>query len=140
MIRLPEAGPKGTGLASAAPLPYFTSMGFFSRMSPVRAYKDLRLFLAARQPYELGFLALAMLVTGFFVYGFVHDSYVEPVYKRDIVYVQQWTLDRTDAQIKAQQAIDAPIKAAQIKAQEEREAKRRAEFKKLDDQLTKYGL
>ncbi len=31
-------------------------------------------------------------------------------------------------------------KAAQIKAQEEREAKRRAEFKKLDDQLTKYGL
>lgn len=140
MIRRAARAPKGTGLACAAPLPYFRPMGFFSRMSPVRAYKDLRVFLATRQPYELGFLALAMLVTGFFVYAFAHDSYEEPAYKRNIVYVQQWTLDRTDAQIRAQQAIDGPIKAAQLKAQAEREAKNRAAFKKLDDRLTKYGL
>lgn len=140
MTRTATDAAKGTGLACAAPISYFTSMGFFSRMSPVRAYKDLRLFLVAREPYELGFLALAMLVTGFFVYAFAHDSDEEPAYKRDIIYVQQWTLDRTDAQIRAQQAIDAPIKAAQIKAQAEREAKNRAAFKKLDDQLTKYGL
>lgn len=128
------------GLARAAPHPYFRAMPFFSRMSPVRAYKDLRQFLAAREPYELGFLVLAMAITGFFVYAFAHDSYVEPAYKRDIIYVQQWRLDRTDAQIRAQQAIDAPIKAAQIKAEQDRQERNRAEFRKLDDRLKAYGL
>ena len=54
---------------------YLCAMGSFSRFSPVRAYRDLRLFLRGRQPYELGFLALAMLVTGFLIYAFSKDSY-----------------------------------------------------------------
>lgn len=115
-------------------------MQFFSRMSPVRAYKDLRQFLAAREPYELGFLVLAMAITGFFVYAFAHDSRAEPTYKRNIVYVQQWPASRTDAEIRAQQRIDAPIKAARMKEIADAEAKRRAEFKKLDDQLSGWGL
>ena len=127
-------------LALPVPSPYFSAMNFFSRMSPWRAYKDLRAFLATRERYELGFLALAMGITGFLVYAFAHDSYVEPVYKRDIVYVQQWSADRTDAQIRAQQAIDAPIKAKQmVEAQAARE-KKQAEFKKVDDQLSRWGL
>ena len=39
-------------------------MPFLSRMSPIRAYKDLRLFLQGRQPYELGFFALSVVITG----------------------------------------------------------------------------
>jgi len=115
-------------------------MSFFSRMSPLRAYKDLRDFLATRERYELGFLALAMGITGFLVYAFAHDSYVEPVYKRDIVYVQQWSADRTDAQIRAQQAIDAPIKAKQMAEAQAAREKKQAEFKKVDDQLSRWGL
>jgi hypothetical protein len=115
-------------------------MNFFSRMSPWRAYKDLRQFLASRERYELGFLALAMAVTGFLVYAFAHDSPAEPVYKRDIVYVQQWTADRTDAQIRAQQAIDAPIKAKRLAEVQAAREKQQAEFKKLDDRLSRWGL
>ena len=58
-------------------------MQFFARLSPLRAYQDLRVFLAQRQPYELGFLVLAMAITAILVWAFVKDSYREPVYKPD---------------------------------------------------------
>ncbi len=115
-------------------------MDFFGRMSPLRAYRDLRLFLAGRETYELGFLAAAMLITGFFIYAFAKDSAVEPTYKRDIVYVQQWRADRTEAQIRAQQAIDAPIKAKAMAEQKAAQEKRQAGFKKMDDALSRWGL
>lgn len=115
-------------------------MQYFSRLSPVRAYLDLRRFLATRERYELGFLALSVAITGFLIFAFARDSRVERPYKRDIVYVQQWSADRTDAEIKAQQAIDAPIKAKRLKAEADaREAKRQS-FKKMDDAMKRWGL
>jgi hypothetical protein len=115
-------------------------MEFFSRFAPVRAYRDLRRFLAGRQPHELGFLLLAMVITTFFVYAFARDSHVERAYKPNIIYVEQWTADRSDDQIRAQQKIDAVAKAkrmAEIKAAQD---KKRAEFKKVDDALEKWGI
>jgi hypothetical protein len=119
---------------------YLCAMGSFSRFSPVRAYRDLRLFLRGRQPYELGFLALAMLVTGFLIYAFSKDSYAEREYRPNIVYVEQWPADRTDAQIVAQQKIDAPIKAARLAEQKKREEETRASFKRMDDKLKALGI
>jgi hypothetical protein len=115
-------------------------MQFFARLSPLRAYKDLRFFLAQRQPYELGFLALAMAVTGFFVWAFLKDSYREPVYKPEIIYVEQWTLNRTDAEIRAAQIVDQAKKEKRLAAEKAFDEKKRASFKKLDDQMTKWGL
>lgn len=115
-------------------------MQFFRRLSPVRAYRDLRFFLAQRPPYEMGFLALAMVVTGFFVYGFVRDSNVAPAYKRDIIYVQQWRADRTDAEIRAQQKIDEPIKQKRLAAERARAEETRAMFRKMDNQMDRWGL
>lgn len=121
-------------------MPILTRMGFFSRFSPVRAYRDLRLFFSHRQPYELGFLALAMLVTGFLIYAFSKDSYAEREYRPNIVYVEQWPADRTDEQILAQQKVDAPIKAARIAEQKKREEETRASFKRMDDKLKAMGI
>lgn len=115
-------------------------MGFFDRFAPVRAYRDLRFFLSQRQPYELWFLVLAMLVTGFVIYAFARDSYAEPEYRPNIVYVEQWPADRTDAQIRAQQKIDAPIKAARMAEQKKREDETRASFKRMDDKLKALGI
>lgn len=128
------------GLASAAPLPYLGAMQFFARLSPVRAYKDLRFFLAQRHPYELGFLAAALAVTGFFLYAFMRSDYVPPVYQPHIIYVQQWRADRTDAQIKAQQAIDKVDQDKRIADQKAAEAKVKADYRKLDQSLSKWGL
>ena len=76
-------------------------MQFFARMSPLRAVRDLRLFLRQRQKHELIFLFLSIFITGLLLIGFAKDSKIEKEYRPNIVYVQQWTLDRTDAEIKA---------------------------------------
>ena len=104
------------------------------------AYRDLRFFLGNRQPHELWFLIAALMVTSFLVYAFARDSYAEPVYKPNIIYVEQWPADRTDAQIVAQQKIDAPIKAARLAEQKKREEETRASFKRLDDKLKAMGI
>ena len=115
-------------------------MNFFGRFFPFRAYQDLRLFLAQRQPYELGFLVLAMALTGFFIFAFARDSHVEPAYKPNIIYVQQWRADRTDAQIRAQQMIDQAAKQKRLAEQKTEQDKKRAEFQRLDNQLDKWGI
>jgi hypothetical protein len=115
-------------------------MGLFSRFSPITAYRDLRFFLSNRQPHELWFLIAALFVTSFLVYAFFKDSYVEPVYRRDIVYVEQWSADRTDAEIIKQQKIDAPIKAKALAEQKKREDASRAAWKRMDDKMTAMGL
>ncbi len=101
-------------------------MGLFSRFSPIVAYRDLRLFLSQRQPYELIFLVAALGVTSFLIYAFMKDSYVEQEYRPKIIYVEQWPADRTDAQIIAQQKA--------------REDAQRAAFKRLDDKLKAMGI
>ncbi|SEL68294.1 hypothetical protein SAMN05216382_2466 [Sphingomonas palmae] len=128
------------GLAAAGRTSYIREMQFFSRMSPVRAYRDLRFFLNQRQPYELWFLVLAVVITSTLIWAFAHDSYFEKEYKPNIIYVQQYRLDRTDAQIIAQQKIDQPaIDAARAK-QAAREEKLRQSFKKMDDAMNRLGL
>lgn len=115
-------------------------MPFLSRLSPIRAYKDLRSFLLGRERYELGFLILAVLLTGGFMFAFLRDSNVKPAYHPRIQYVQQWTLDRTDSQIRAQQVIDQAAKEKRLAGEHAEQAARQAEFKKLDDRLKGYGL
>lgn len=115
-------------------------MQFLARMSPLRAVRDLRLFLHQRQKHELVFLFLSVLMTGLLLIGFAKDSKVEKPYRPEIIYVQQWRLDRTDAEIIAQQAIDAPIKQKLIDEENQRRAELRASFQKVDDRLKKWGV
>ena len=107
-------------------------MGFFSRFAPIAAYRDLRLFFSQRGPFELLFVAAALGVTSFLIYAFMKDSYVEKEYRPKIIYVEQWPADRTDAEIIAQQKIDAPIKAKALAEQKAREDAQRESFKRLD--------
>jgi hypothetical protein len=115
-------------------------MQFIARFSPIRAYRDLRVFLADRRPYELGFLVLAVGITSFLMWAFMKDSYSPRVYRPNIIYVQQWTLDRTDAEIRAAQKVDQAAKDKRLAAEKIEIDKHRQEFKKLDDQMTKWGL
>ena len=115
-------------------------MGFFHRFSPTAAYRDLRGFLATRERYELGFLALAIAITSGLVFAFVGDSQVEVPYVAHITYVQQWRADRTDAEIKAQQVIDQAAREKQLAIDKAERAKSQAEFKRLDDKLKRMGI
>lgn len=115
-------------------------MRYLTRLSPLRAYQDLRLFFADRGPIELGFLVLAMTITLSLIYAFARDSSIEAEYRPNIIYVEQYTLDRTDAEIVAQQKIDQVAKRKRMAEIDKRNAERQASFKRLDDKLKSYGF
>jgi len=109
-------------------------------MSPIRAINDLRAFLSGRPPYEIVFLMAAIVITAFFIYLFARNDYGTPPYKPDIIYVEQWPANRTDAEIRAAQKIDQKVKAKRLAEEQAARDKKQAEFKKLDDALTRWGL
>lgn len=106
----------------------------------MHAIRDLRFFLSHRHPYELAFLGLALVVTMVIIAGFVRDSHIATPYQRNIIYVEQWRADRSEAEIKAQQKIDQAAKEVQQAEIERQEKQRQAEFKRLDDKLKAMGI
>ena len=104
------------------------------------AWGDLRYFFGQRQPHQIGFFCLAIGSAAAILGAFVIDSRFEPEYHRDIVYVEQWPASRTDAQIIAQQKIDAPIKARRLAAEKREADKRRESFRKVQDALDRWDL
>lgn len=128
------------GLVESRACAYLSPMQFFSRFSPVRAIRDLRFFLSQREPRDLGFPALAIAITGFFVYAFMRNDIPPEPYQPNIIYFKNYAANRTDAEIKAQQAIDKVEQDKRIAAQKAREEKLRSQFKKVDDAMNKMGL
>jgi len=124
----------------AACPPYLAAMNYFARFSPLRGIRDLRLYLAQRRPFELGFLALSVVVTSAVVAGFAHDSHADRVYRKNIIYVEQWPASRSDAEITAQQKIDQVIAHKKQAELEKLQKERQAEFKRLDDKLKAMGI
>jgi hypothetical protein len=108
--------------------------------SPLRAVRDLRIFLKLRHRYEPLFMLAAFIVTLLVVAAVFKDSYFEKEYRREIIYVQNWRADRSMAEILAQQKID---EAKRLKAEAEFKAradKRQREWKKVDDKLREWGI
>jgi len=115
-------------------------LAFLARMSPLRAIQDLRLFLSRRRPVELVFLLIAFMLTTLVIVGFVIDSRFERPYKRDIVYFESWPVTRSSEQIRAAQARDMAVRTKRDVTYEKRQADLKAQFKRLDDKLTKWGI
>ncbi|MBM3928407.1 MAG: hypothetical protein FJ335_08125 [Sphingomonadales bacterium] len=115
-------------------------MHYFARLSPLRAVQDLRLFLATRQKHELIFLFVSVTLTTLLIAGFIKDSRVEKPYKRDIVYVENWRADRSDAEIRAGQIRDMATRTKLDAMREKAMADRKASFQRVDDKLTSWGL
>lgn len=116
------------------------SVNYLRRFSPFRALRDLRLFLSHRQPYELWFLLLSIVITTTLMLVFMKDSKFDRPIKREITYFDSWALSRTDEEIIAQQQIDKVIRDKQRADYQARVAKRQAEFKKVDDAMERWGL
>lgn len=115
-------------------------MTFLKFFSPLAAWRDLRLFLATRRRHELWFMALSLAVTTLIIFVFFKDANFQKPYERNIIYVEQWPITRTDEQIRAQQKIDQAKKAIQLAELKKRREAKQAEFKRLDDKLEKWGF
>src|SRR3569623_1128571 len=90
-----------------AATPILVSMNFFRRVSPIKASSDLYSYVRRRRPHQIVFLTLAFALPFGMFQLFMYDTRIVRPYTRDIVYVQQWRADRTDAEILDQQMIDA---------------------------------
>jgi hypothetical protein len=117
-------------------------MTFLKNLSPVAAYRDLRVFLAARRRHELWFMALSLAITLLVLFVFFKDTSMglKKPYERNIIYVEQWPITRTDEQIKAQQKIDQAKKAILLADLKKRREAKKAEFQRLDDKLESWGF
>ncbi|MGN6376563.1 MAG: hypothetical protein ACTHMG_13565 [Sphingomonas sp.] len=108
-------------------------MSVLRYFSVPRAYRDLRRFMLTRKPYELWFLLAAMVITLLILLGFAHDANIKPAYHENIIYVQSWPSDRSEAEVLAQQKIDAAKKAKEQAAIEKAQKARQAEFQRLQN-------
>lgn len=130
----------GAGLACSPSRAYLGFMGsFLGRFNPFRALLDLRRYLGTRQKHEVLFMFGSLMVCILVVAAFVADSRVEPPWQRPtIIYVESWRADRTDAQIVAQQKVDAAKKKVLDAKQKKLDDDNKAAFKRLNDKLSPW--
>ena len=104
-------------------------MSWFPRpVGPRAAFADLRAFLRQRSREQVIGFALAILATAIIVIEFFVDSKINTAPPPYIVYVDQWSANRTDAEIIAQQKKDqAEVEAFRKERQEQ--------FQRLENKL-----
>lgn len=104
-------------------------MSWFPRpVGPRAAFRDLGAFMRQRSPEQLIGASLALLSTVIIVILFLVDSKVNTAPPAQIVYVDSWSANRTDAEIAAQQEVDQQKKR-------EAEAEKRRQYQKLEKQF-----
>ena len=106
----------------------------FPRPSPPRVLiADLRAFLAERSRHQVLAAVVAVLMPAFFVFLFIVDTNRNTMPGEQVIYVESWSADRTDAEIVADQK----------KRQAEKEAlqkERQRQWQKVDDALDRMGI
>ena len=104
-------------------------MSWFPKPSSPRvAFADLRAFMRQRSRDQLVGLALAILVTLIIIIEFLVDSTMNTAPPPQIIYVENYPANRTDADIKADQTKDqAEQQAAMLEKQKQ--------FQKLENEL-----
>jgi hypothetical protein len=104
-------------------------MSWFPRpASPRAAFADLRNFLRQRSREQVIGASLALLVTAIIVIEFLVDSKINTAPPPQVIYVEQWPANRTDAQIAADQKKD---QAAREAAQKEKQR----QFQELENRF-----
>lgn len=116
-------------------------MAMLPKPAPIgEAWSDMVGFLRERRPHQYVFAALAVtipivVVSAFFAQFDYQKEYIPPT----PIYVQQWSTERTRAEMMAQQAKDLPGELARKKAREEAIEKRKAMFRKMQAQMKAFG-
>lgn len=104
-------------------------MSWFPRpSSPFTAFRDLRDFIRHREREHVIGAALAVLITAIIVIVFLVDSQIGTIPPPQIVEVELYAPNRTDADIIADQKKDQAAKDAA-------EKERRRQFQKLEKQF-----
>lgn len=104
-------------------------MPWFPRpVGPRAAFKDLAAFLRQRSREQVIGLALSLLVTAIVIIEFMVDSKINTAPPPQVIYVESYSANRTDAEIIADQKKD------QAKREAAR-AERQRQFQKLENRF-----
>ena len=101
-------------------------MSWFPRpVAPTAAFRDLGAFMRQRSSEQLIGAALALLTTIIIVILVLVDSKINTAPPPQIVYVESWSADRTDAEIVEQQKKDQA-------ARRQAELEKQRQYQKLE--------
>ena len=128
------------GLALAPIPPYLGDMAMPPLVRPSAAFADLRAFLASRERYHWVFALLSVLITGYFITVFLIQSRTKDYKPPEVVWVQNYSGKRTDAQIKAQQLIDQKKQKEEANALKELQEAQRKSSEALSKKLSGMGF
>jgi hypothetical protein len=101
--------------------------------SPRALWADVRAFTSERRPHQWAAASLALLMPLALIVLFVIDGHTNIQPKSEIIFVESWPANRTDAQIKADQKKDQAERDKARKARQE-------EFQRLDESLNRMGI
>lgn len=111
-------------------------MSVLQKLHPAPAWAWLR----SRKRYQVWAMVISFVLVVAIFFGFIKDSKFLRPYKAEVMYFQSWPLDRSDAEIAKQRAID-DARIARLKAERDKKQKaRQAEFQQIDNTLTGWGL
>ncbi len=82
----------------------------------------------------------ALLVTGVIVWMLFAEYKVEVPYKRNIIYVESWPLNRSDAEIHAAQVADQETKKKALVQPKIEQKQLQLQFRKVDAWMTAHGI
>lgn len=105
-------------------------LGLPPLQGPRAVYRDLRAFLSRRSREQTIAAALSIGITGIILVVFMLDPKTNTAPPPTIAYIESWSLDRTDAEIKADQ----------IKDQAAAEARARAKQKQFQEVANTLGI
>lgn len=116
-------------------------MAFFPRpVSPAAAWSDLCAALQGSSSHKILFAIGAVAVPSFFIAMFLLSAKDEVYRPPTIIYVENWKVGRTDAEIKAQQKVDTAKRKVLEAELEARKAKMRAVFQEIEKRNKAIGL
>lgn len=98
--------------------------------SPRALIADARAFARERSGIQWGAALVAILMPVVIVFGFIKDAKTNITPKEQIIYASSWSSNRTDAEIKADQARREQQREAAV-------AERQRQFKALE---RKFGM
>ena len=107
---------------------------------PSAAFADLRAFLATRERYHWVFAALSVVITGYFITIFLIQSWTKEYKPPEVTWVTSYAANRTEAEIKAQQAIDQAKRIAEAAELKKLQEAQRQQAVKLQEQMRGLGL
>ena len=101
--------------------------------SPRVLWSDLRAVWKERPPHRWIAATLAVLIPVGVLVTFYFDGQTNILPREQLIYVNSWPADRSDAEIVAKQKADLELRKAA-------EAERRRQFQRLDDNLNRLGI